>query len=406
MDHCVSATVEVIVNAASAEDASAYPAALEAELSAEVFAQAHREIASWPGYQPTPLARLNGTAADLGLAAVLYKDEAGRFGLGSFKALGGAYAVMRVLQRELARIGITQDISAADLAAGCHRDAVSRMTVVSATDGNHGRSVAWGARLFGCRAVIFIHATVSEGRREAIAAYGAEVIRLPGGYDDSVRYAFAEAAEHGWHVVQDTASAGYRQVPADITAGYAVIAEELLAQVDAPPSHVLVQAGVGGVASAICARFWQAWGHRRPRFIVIEPARAACVAASLAAGARVTLPGETDTVMAGLACGEVSELAWDVLATGAEAAIVINDDWALAGMRHLADPPRGNAAIVGGECSGGAIGALMALADRPDLRARLALDSNSRVLVIGTEGATDPEIYRQIVGRSAQEVAA
>jgi len=400
----VTASVMALANPQAAGPAAPYGATLEAALSCAGFTAAYGEIATWPGYAPTPLVALPAFAREVRLGAVLYKDEAGRFGLASFKPLGGAYAVARVLARELKRRGIAEAATAADFAAGRYAEAVCDITITSATDGNHGRSVAWGARMFGCKAVIVIHETVSEGRRAAIAAFGAEVVRVAGGYDDSVRHAFAEAAKNGWHVVQDTATATYREVPADITYGYGVIAEEIVQEIAEPPTHVIVQAGVGGVASAICARFWQHLGARRPKFIVLEPVQAACVAASLRAGRRADVTGDIDSVMAGLACGEVSELAWEVLATGANGAIVIDDDWALAGMRRLASPVDGDPAIVAGECSGGAAGALMALADREDLRAVLGLDATSRVLVIGTEGATDPEIYMRIVGRTPAEV--
>lgn len=385
---------------------AAYPPELARALSPAGFVVASAEIATWPGYHATPLIPLVGLAKELGFRAIHYKDEAGRFGLGSFKALGGAYAVARVLSRVLAARGVATGVTAADLAAGRYADAVRDITVTSATDGNHGRSVAWGARLFGCRAVIFIHASVSDGRRDAIARYGADVIRVPGGYDQSVRHAFAEAAKQGWHVVQDTATTSYRETPADITFGYGVIADEIVRAIEAPPTHVLVQAGVGGVASAICARFWQAWGEKRPKFIVLEPENAACVTASIVAGRRTDLTGDVDTVMAGLSCGEVSELAWDILDTGADAALTIDDELALEGMRRLANPLGGDPAIVGGECSGGAVGALIALSARPDLCAKLGLDRQSRVLLIGTEGATDPAIYERIVGRPAEAVAA
>ncbi|MEM1307190.1 MAG: diaminopropionate ammonia-lyase [Pseudomonadota bacterium] len=402
----MSALVEIISNGAAAARDEPPPAGVDNLLSPGAFATARREIASWSGYQPTPLVALDALASRLGLAQLHYKDESRRFGLGSFKALGGAYAVLRVLQRTLVRYGITEAITAADLANGAHRAVVSEITFTSATDGNHGRSVAWGARLFGCRAVIFIHETVSEGRRDAIAAFGADVVRTPGNYDASVRHAFAEASQHGWHVVQDTATATYQEIPADITQGYGVIADEIAAQVSAPPTHVIVQTGVGGLAGAICLRFWQTWAHRRPKFIVLEPTQAACVAASLGAGSRVDITGDTETIMAGLACGEVSLLAWEVLATGADGAIVIDDDWARIGVRQLANPIGDDPPVVGGECSGGAVGALLALNARPNLAATLELNAASRVVIIGTEGATDPAIYRSIVGRSAEEVMA
>ena len=377
-------------------------------LPASRFKAALAEIASWPGYAPTPLVSLPDFARSAGLASVLYKDESGRFGLGSFKALGGAYAVARVLARELRRAGVADSASAADLASGRYAGAVKTITITSATDGNHGRSVAWGARLFGCRAVIFIHETVSDGRRAAIEKFGAEVIRVRGGYDDSVRHAFAEAARHGRRVAQDTGAGDYREVPADITCGYGVIADEIVRALAAenvqPPTHVFVQAGVGGVASALCARFLQLWGRERPCFVVLEPSNAACVAASLVAGRRVALEGSVDSVMAGLSCGEVSSLAWEILADGADGAITINDELALEGMRRLADPVGSDPAIVAGECSGAAAGALMALADRPELRALIGLDARSRVLLLGTEGATDPAIYADVVGRAPDAV--
>ncbi|KAB2849661.1 MAG: diaminopropionate ammonia-lyase [Hyphomicrobiaceae bacterium] len=375
-------------------------------LASDGFEAAYREISGWPGYRPTPIHNLKGLAAELGLGKILYKDEGPRFGLGSFKPLGGAYAVARVLARELAKRGIAVNATAADLLAGRHAEAVRGITITSATDGNHGRSVAWGARMFGCRAVIFIHQTVSEGRKAAIERYGAEVIRVPGGYDDSVRHAFAEAERRGWHVVQDTATADYRTVPADISHGYGVIAGEVVAQVSEPPTHVLVQAGVGGAASAVCARFWQLWGTSRPAFLVLEPAKAACVAASLAAGKRVEVTGDLETVMAGLSCGVVSELAWEVLATGADGAVVIDDGLALEGMRRLAFPLPGDPPIVGGECSGGAVGALIGLSREPSLMAQIGFGKSSSVLLIGTEGATDPVIYKEIVGKAPEEILA
>lgn len=398
-------TIRLVLNRHAAPANEPYGPARSSVLPKAAFDAAHCEISRWPGYRPTPLIALPGRAAALGIAALLYKDEASRFGLGSFKALGGAYAVMRLLSQQLARAGIAEPATSADLLAGRYRDLVRTMTVTSATDGNHGRSVAWGARQFGCRCVIFIHQHVSENRRQAIEAYGADVIRTPGGYDDSVRHAFAEARKHHWFVIQDTATADYFEAPRDITCGYGVIAAEIIEQIDRPPTHVIVQAGVGGVASAICAQFWIGLADR-PRFIVLEPTRADCVYQSIARGARVDVAIKEETVMAGLSCGEVSTLAWEVLKAGADAAIAIDDEFAIQGMRALADPLGGDPAIVGGECSGGGLGALLALKYRPDLRALLGIDTQSRILIVGTEGATDPAIYRQAVGRSPQEVVA
>ncbi len=398
-----SRSVRIAMNAAAAPR-EAPPAG---PLTPTGFADAYREIGAWPAYAPTPLTPLPGLAAELGLGAIHYKDEGGRFGLGSFKPLGGAYAVARTLARAPAARGIA-DVAAADLMAGRHAGDLDGITLVSATDGNHGRAVAWGARACGARARIFAHDQMSAARRAAIEALGAELVICPGGYDDSVREAFRVAGENGWPVVQDTAIGDYRDVPIDICHGYGVIAAEVLEGLaaGAPPfSHVIVQAGVGGVAAAICARLWQALGAARPRFIVLEPDNAACVTASLEAGRRVTLTGDTHTAMAGLACGEVSEIAWEVLATGADAAIVIGDGWAFEGMRRLAAPLAGDPPIVAGECAGGAVGALLALAEQPALAGALGLDGASTILLIGTEGATDAAIYAEIVGRTPAEVA-
>lgn len=366
------------------------------------FDAAEAALTAWPGYAPSPLRRLDGLARETGLGAVFYKDEATRFGLGAFKPLGAGFAAARAAQRALAAQG--RDATVEDIVAGRWREALAEVTLASATDGNHGRALAWAARAFGARCAIYIHAAVSQGRADAIAGFGAEVVRTAGGYDDSVREVFAEGARRGWIVVQDTAAGAYRDAPFDITAGYGLIAGETAHQIDAPPTHVFAQAGVGGLASALAARFALEWGARRPFFVTLEPTRAACVMASLRAGRPTALTGDIDTAMAGLSCGEVSAIAWEVLETGADAAISLSDDWAFAGMRRLADPLAPDAPIVGGECAGGAVGALMALAGLPEARAALGLDAASRILLIGTEGATDPAIYADVTGRAPEAV--
>lgn len=371
------------------------------------FARAWAEIRSWPGYAPTPLVALPGLAAEAGLGSVRYKDEAPRFGLGSFKALGGAYAVARLLAQEVAARAGIEGVTSADLAAGGHRTITRDITVACATDGNHGRAVAWGARTFGCRCVIYIHATVSEGRKQAIERFGAEVRRTPGNYDDSVRQAARDAAAEGWFVVSDTSYEGYMDVPRDVMHGYTVMAEEAIRQLPEgePPSHVFVQGGVGGVAAAVCARFWQRFGERRPRLIVVEPERAAALFESACAGRPVPATGDLKTIMAGLACGEVSLLAWRVLERGAHAFMTVPDDAAPELMRRLAAGRAGDPPLVAGESAvAGLAGALAALAD-PAKAEALDLGPRSRVLVFGTEGATDPELYARIVGRPAEEVA-
>jgi diaminopropionate ammonia-lyase len=396
-----------IRNPAAAPPEEPYGAQRAAVMSRERFDAALAEISSWPGYAATPLHRLDALAATLGLASLWYKDERGRFGLGSFKALGGAYAVANVLRHKVMAARGLSSVTSQQLLSGAFADVVRGATVTCATDGNHGRSVAWGAQLFGCRCVIFVHEHVSTGRRDAIARYGAEVREVKGNYDDAVRHAAATAAANGWTVVSDTSYPGYRDIPLDVMHGYGVMAAEIARQLgDAPPTHVFAQAGVGALAAAVCASFWLRWGESRPYFVVVEPLHADCVTRSLEAGRPVVVEGSLDTVMAGLACGEVSELAWEILHGGANAAVALDDAYALEAMRMLAAPAAGDPAIVAGETGGAGLGALLAARDYPEIRATLALDAHSRVLLLGSEGDTDPAIYRQVVGRSAQEVLA
>ena len=278
------------------------------------------------------------------------------------------------------------------------------ITVCTATDGNHGRSVAWGARTCGCRAVIYIHATVSEGRKAAMEAFGAEVRRVAGNYDDSVRQAASDATANGWFVVSDTSYDGYLEIPRDVMHGYAVMAEEAIAQLPSSPSHVFVQGGVGGLAAAILAPFWWRLGAARPRFVVVEPETAACLYASAEAGRPAVVPGDLDTVMAGLAAGEVSLLAWEILEAGADGFMTVNDESARILMRRLAEGRDGDPPIVAGESAvAGLAGALAARQD-PAMREQLGLGPESRVLVFGTEGATDPALYQEIVGRPSEAV--
>ncbi len=375
-------------------------------LSDRALQVAKREITSWPGYEPTPLLGLRGLAKRAGVSAIYYKHEASRFGLGSFKALGGAYAVMRLLQ-SIIRQKTGEVADAAQIAGGQFAAICSELTVTCATDGNHGRSVAWGARTFGCRCVIYVHEHVSQARCDAIASYGAEVRRVAGNYDDAVRQASTDAAAHGWHVVSDTSYPGYVDVPRDVMQGYGVMVEEALAQlpVGVTPTHVFVQGGVGGLAAAVCATLWERFQAQAPLFAVVEPDKAPCLFRSAVAGEPVVVHGDLDTIMAGLACGEVSILAWEILRAGTDAFLTIGDDAAAEAMRVLANPVAPDQPVVAGESAVAGLAALLQIGAHPDLKAALSIDETSVVLLFGTEGATDPVMYRQIVGRTPEEVA-
>lgn len=357
---------------ANLERQAPYGSELRAILSLDGARAAHDHIARWPGYAPTPLLPLPAMAQRAGVAEVLYKDEGQRFELKSFKALGGAYAVDRLVAA---------------------RGSTDGLTVTCATDGNHGRAVAWGARRAGIKAVIYIHEGVSEGRARAIESFDATVVREGHNYDASVRASAEAAGRNGWRIVSDTSWPGYGEVPRDVMQGYAVLALEAAEQ-GAKPTHIFIQGGVGGLAAAILSHAWETQGPMRPRLVVVEPENAACLLASARAGRPVTIDGDLDTIIAGLACGEPSILAWAILAKGADAFMTISDDDARAAMRDLSA-----LRVVGGESGVAGLAGLLKAASNPEMRAALQLDASSRILCYGTEGATDPDVYRAIVGR-------
>lgn len=361
---------------------------------------AFREISTWPGYAPTPLRSLPALARRLGVAAALYKDEDSRFGLHSFKALGGSYGVLRVLSEEVRRATGVDTISGVELRGPRYRSITSGVVVTTATDGNHGRSVAWGARLFGCRAVIVLPRGVSAGRERAIRDLDAEIVRTDKDYDSAVRYCAKEAAANGWKVVSDTSYDGYETIPRWVMHGYTVLAAEILQQLPPAewPTHLFLQAGVGGLAAAVVAYLWEACPHRRPITVVVEPEKADCLYQTAVARELTRASGDLDTIMAGLSCGWASPLAWRILQAGADAFMTIPDGLALDTMRLLARGSSGDPAIIAGESAvAGVAGAIEIASDRM-LRERLGLDTHARVLFIGTEGATDQEIYQQLVG--------
>lgn len=376
-------------------------------LSLEEHEAARREITAWPGYAPTPLRRLDGLSAALGVGRLWYKDEGERFGQGSFKALGGPYALYRIIAQQLSECAGVAEPSTAELIAGAHRELVSSLTMTCMSTGNHGRSVAWGSQMFGCRCVIFVPEWVSAGRAEAIASYGARVERLHVGYDEGIETTAERALEEGWFLISDNSKVpGTEDVAGHVMHGYTLLAAEILEQLSGEelPTHVFVPAGVGGLAAAVTGYFWAVLGERRPRIVVVESAEADCLLQSAKAGHRVRLEGALDTIMGGLACREPSPNAWEILRTGAHFFLAVPDQASIDTMRMLAAGSDGDPPIAVGESGAASPAALVQATRDPEVRRVMGLDGDARVLVIGTEGATDPDIYERIVGRSPGRV--
>jgi diaminopropionate ammonia-lyase len=381
----------------SYQASSSYSDELKSIFSLQRSQQAIQEISQWPNYQTTALHSLNHLAQDIAVDKIYYKDESQRFGLKSFKALGGAYAVARQLQQQVKQVtGQTPSIQ--QLLNREYEDSVKQVVISCATDGNHGRSVAWGCQMFGCPCIIYIHRDVSVAREQAMQSFGAKVIRITGNYDDSVKQADSDAKAHGRIIVSDTSYPGYMDIPRDVALGYSVLLAESIQQLAYEiPTHVFIQGGVGGLASAVCAYFWEYWGEARPRFIIVEPEQANCLQQSARAGQPVVVTGDLETLMAGLACGEVSALAWQILQTGAQDFMTINEAAVAPTMKLLAEGFNGDPKIEAGESAVAGLAALITARHDPVLSQSLGLDEQSRIYILGTEGATDPELYRQLI---------
>ena len=367
-------------------------------LSLEGFRRANKEITSWDNYEPTPLHSFDDIAEDTGVSSIFYKDEYSRFTLKSFKALGGAYAVANLLIKKLKEEGINANSS--DLISGVYKDHTLKHTVCCATDGNHGRSVAWGAQQFGCNCEIYIHRNVSEGREKAIANYGALVNRIKGNYDDSVRIAAEVAESNGYTVVSDTSYEGYTDIPKDVMQGYTVMVDEAMKQMNDTPTHVFLQGGVGGFPSAVVS-FLQESLDCPPIFVVVEPVNADCLFQSAVNGKPTAVHGDLNTIMAGLACGEVSVLAWSILENYAPHFMTITDESIPKAMQLLANrtPP-----IIAGESAITGLAGFLIACNDVELKSKLMINENSKILFFGTEGDTDEEMYEQLVGKSSEQV--
>ena len=363
--------------------------------------------ASFSQYCPTPLVSLPGLAASLGLKNVCVKDESHRFGLNAFKVLGGSYAVARCLAERM-RLP-AEGLARGMLDAPAARATAGQITFISTTDGNHGRGLAWAARELGYHCIIYMPKGSDKTRQNNILALGAQCSITDLNYDDTVRMSWNLAQEKGYVMVQDTAWDGYEQVPAWIMQGYLTLAAEILEQMDAAairPTHCFLQAGVGSFAAAVAGFLVAALGEEAPRFIVVEPHAADCFYRSALAGdgKAHAVGGDLQTLMAGLACGEPSSLAWSILKDYSTAFMSCPDYMAANGMRMLAAPVRSDQPIVSGESGAAGAGALHWLMSSPeaaDQRTALGLSADASVLLISTEGDTVPHIYKKIVWQGA-----
>ncbi len=370
-------------------------------MSLENIATAERFHRSFPQYAPTPLQKLPGMAKRLGIASLAVKDESYRFGLNAFKVLGGSYAMARYIARETGReIG---ELSYSALTSQELRQAFGQATFFTATDGNHGRGVAWAARQLGQQAVVHMPKGTSQARYDHVANEGAHVTIEELNYDQCVRLAAAEAAEteHGV-VIQDTAWEGYEEVPTWIMQGYGTMIREAVAQLEEPPTHVFIQAGVGSLAGAVVAYLTNCYGAKAPRFIVMETEAADCLYRSAVAEAEMphAVDGDLSTIMAGLACGEANPISYQILRSHVDTFLSCSDHLSARGMRLLAAPVKGDPTVVSGESGAigmGCLDTIMTDSTYAALKDHLGLDATSRVLLFSTEGNTDPGQYERIV---------
>lgn len=369
-------------------------------ISLENAKKVQRFHASFPMYRETPLTELRETAEELGLGTIYIKDESYRFGLNAFKVLGGSYAIGSYLA---GRLGKTiEELSYEELISEQTKKALGEITFVTATDGNHGRGVAWTASKLRQKAVVYMPKGSARERLANILAEGADAAITDLNYDEAVRLANRQAEEKGWVMVQDTAWEGYEDIPEWIMQGYGTMGYEAYTQLPEKPTHIFLQAGVGSMAGAVAGFFASVYGEERPLITIVEPSQADCLfrTAEAADGKLHFVTGQMCTIMAGLACGEPCSIGWNVLKDYADYFISCPDYMAAQGMRILAGPAKGDPRIISGESGAAAFGCvteIMRDSNYADIREKLKLNEDSRVLFFSTEGDTDKENYRSIV---------
>ena len=342
--------------------------------------EAIQSISKWETYTPTPLYELSKLNIELGFKEIYYKDEDKRFDLKSFKALGGAFAVNKIANEK------------------------GKIIVSTATAGNHGRSVAWGAKRLGLKCKIFISEFVSEARAEAMIKLGAEVIKVKGNYDASLKECIKQSKKNNWEIVQDVSWEGYKNVPKLIMAGYTIMVKEIMDQNKKDPfTHVFLQAGVGGMAAAIIAGFAK-YSKNIPKFIIIEPENANCVFKSLENNEATSVDIINETIMGGMSCGDVSTVAWEILKDSSNYSLTITDDEISTVVALLAKAKLSNEKIIAGECAVPGIIALIGLFKNKKYLNKLTLNSKSKVLLFGCEGLTDEVMYKKLLDDGLKKI--
>ena len=335
--------------------------------------EAYNIISLWDGYVSTPLISLNKLSKELKLNKIFYKDESKRFHLKSFKALGGAYAVEKVTKG--------------------NKDIV----ISTATAGNHGRSVAWGSKKLELKCKIFISEYVSEFRAEVMRSFGADVIRVKGNYDNSLKECIKQSKQYNWQIVQDVAWEDYKLVPKLTMAGYTVMMKEISEQINNQKiSHVILQAGVGGMAAAMIAGIARYLNHV-PKIIIVEPESAACVLESIKSGKIEKITVEKESLMGGMSCDEVSLVPWQILKNSASHCVTVSDDCISKTVKSLASCKFSDEKIIGGECSTPGIISLVGLCNDVEIKKKINLDESSNVLLFGCEGDADEELYQKLL---------
>lgn len=370
-------------------------------LSINVADNVKRFHQSLPEYSVTPLQVFSSLAQEMGVQNIFVKDESFRFGLNSFKGLGGSFAIARYIADLLE----VEEMSFAQLCSKNIREKLGQLVFVTATDGNHGRGVAWAAKALGHKAVVYMPAGSSPERLEHIRKLGADAYTTAYNYDDTVRFAEKMAKENGWVLMQDTALSGYEKVPTWIMQGYLTMVDEVVKQLQEMmvyPTHVILQAGVGSMAAAVAGYLKAVYGEKCPNIIVVESEKADCLyrTALSKEGVVQKVTGEMNTIMAGLACGEPNLIALSILKAYASAFITCPDNLAALGMRLLAATRGTDQSIISGESGAigaGVLGELMWNTDYEKAKGQLKLDKNSRVLIFSTEGDTDAISYKKIV---------